>query len=489
MIDNQPNKPSYQNKAYQSMSAGWKVVRDVARGTLHMREQGGDYLPKFPAEHDQTYRERLSVATLFNAYNRTVQGLVGMVFKKNPVLNEDVPPDVRTHAENIDLAGTHLDVFAKDVLTDAFDGHAFILVDMQKGLGPGATLADERRLNRRPYWVKYRADQAINFRPALINNQLEIGQITFEETALVPDGPYGEKEEMRYRTFRLEEVTDERTGERSHRVQWELQHKTVNDRNEEVFVILDGGTISQSRIPVAVVCGKKTGFLTSQPPLLDLALTNIKYYQKRSDYDASLHLCGNPIPAGIGIPDEWNLLAVGSGRMLRLPQGADLKYVEPTGAALEATRVDLQDVRAEMAALGLSVLASSPDVATTATETIIDFTQESSELATIARSLSDGIELALQFHAAYLNLGSGGSISLGSDLRNFALSPQQITVYSNMVAANQLSVESLWSLLQRGDVLSDDFDAETEKQRIREQQKNVGEALLRSFDRDGETES
>lgn len=468
MSQPQTDRPDYHSRAYQQMERAHQVISDVSRGTLHLRDCAREYLPKFPAEAEDAYRDRVRQAVFFNAYNRTVNGLVGMVFKKNPILSADVPPEMVKHAENIDLAGAHFDVFSKEVLQDAFAGHSFILVDMQRALSPRATLQDELRAGRRPYWVRYTAEQAINFRPVVIDGQTHLGQITFAEELCEAAGHYGEAEVQQYRTFRLEQLTDER-GLRCRQVVWELNRKTKDERGEESFALIDGGTLSLSRIPVAVVYGKKTGFLTSQPPLLDLALTNLNYWQKRSDYSNTLHTAGVPLLVGVGIPEEWNMLVAGAGYMLRVPAaGGDVKYVEPTGASLEAARLDLQDVRSEMAALGLSVLAARPAQAqATATETLIDFTQESSELMTIARSLTDALELCLSFHAEYLGLKTGGgSVSLGAELKSLTLAPAQVATYSKMVAERQISLSTLWAILKRGDALPDDFDEQVELERL-----------------------
>ena len=97
-----------------------------------------------------------------------------MVFRKEPKLGKDVPKIIRGReeaegqsklegwAENIDLAGTHWTVFAKEVFADALrDGHSFIYVDMPPKLPDAATLADEREAGRRPYWVSDKASRFI----------------------------------------------------------------------------------------------------------------------------------------------------------------------------------------------------------------------------------------------------------------------------------------------------------------------------------------
>jgi hypothetical protein len=511
------DRPDFRNRSYDEMEGERKIVRDVKKGALALRGQTvkrldgasvSSYLPKFPAEHPDDYRDRVGKATLFNATARTIAGLRGLAMKKNPVLSDDVPevirgrkevrdeatgqvksPKAEGHAENIDLAGTHLDVFAGEALEDALtDGHCFVLVDMQKSLGEGATLADELKAGLRPYWVRYTKNQALNWRAVSINGQKELGQITFEEKSNEPSGMYGEREVCRYRTFTLE--TDD-SGVR--RVKWEVKEKKQNDKGEETFETVEGpGYIRGfSRIPVAVVYGKRTGFLESQPPLLDLALLNVSYFQKKSDRDQSLHKCGNPIPIFPGFDEEKPVIKVGSGLGIITPDKESKPYyMEPEGNALEESREDLKELRGEMAALGLTMIEGRPRVEATATEAVLDFSEESSELENVCRSEQDAFELCLGFHAQYLGQKSGGSVQIGAHLKAMRLTQQQIQQLSNMAAADQLSLLTMWEIMERADALPDTFDAKTEEDRIAKQierrQKTLGDALLKDFDRGGE---
>lgn len=158
---NQPNEPDYANAAHVAMSLAWTIVGDVSGGTAQMRAKSTEYLPQEPAEQSGAYNRRLGRSVFFNAYSRTRDALVGMVFRNDLKLDGDVPGNIRGHLENIDLAGSHIDVFAKELFTDAFEGHAFVLVDMPPALPEGSTKADEIESGRRPYWVTYKACQAL----------------------------------------------------------------------------------------------------------------------------------------------------------------------------------------------------------------------------------------------------------------------------------------------------------------------------------------
>src|SRR5262245_21354681 len=113
------------------MMRGWKIMADTVAGTLRLRDCGPEYLPPEPAEKDDHYRYRRLRAIFFNAVDRSVNGLVGMVFRNDPKLSPNVPEIIRGreagegqtqlegHWENIDNAGAHGVVFCKETFTDA----------------------------------------------------------------------------------------------------------------------------------------------------------------------------------------------------------------------------------------------------------------------------------------------------------------------------------------------------------------------------------
>ena len=55
-----------------------------------------------------------------------------------------------------------------------------------------------------------------------------------------------------------------------------------------------------------------------------------------------------------------------------------------------------------------------------------------------------------------------------------------------MAAANGLSWETVWSIMECGDALPDTFDAKTEEERLKKQRKTIADEMLRDFNRAGE---
>jgi len=477
-----------------------EYVRDVGKGTPHMRSLGEKYLPREEAESDRAYKIRLSRALLVNFYGRALNSLVGLVFQEEPQLSADVPevmagreevkaqpktdttpavaaqPEIEGQLEDCDLANTHWAVFAKELFKDALnDGHAFLLTEMPPALTTGNNLAgtptraDELAANRRPYWVKYKADQALNWR---LDARGVLQQITFEECSLEPDGEYGETEVYRYRVLK--------PGS------WELYRKVKDDKGG--FAIIpdpdtpDGET-SLDKIPLSICYGRYIAPLVSKPSLLDLAVVNVAHYNESSDYHIYLHICSRPAWWARNRDKTGQNQVISPYTFIDVGTDGEVGVAETSGAALGAARTNLKDLEEYMGLLGLQMLnQQTPEK--TATEERGDQVRELSELATAAQSLHDCIESALGFWAEYLGLPSGGSVDLG------VKSEQLIGD-----AAARVFLDSAGSIFSRATVrkilakayaefIPEDFDSEAEQERLASEQADapdIGAQMGRAF--------
>jgi hypothetical protein len=447
--------PSTESKCVKAMKPALEMCRDLFAGPEQVRAKGPLYLPKAPGEDADDYRVRLQRSVFFNAFRHTVEGLVGFVFRKDPVLSEDVPAQLKEDWENIDNAGTHGDVFLRELMTDAqVAGHGAILVEYPK-TGGTQTLADEL-LAVRPYWVHIKKDHIVSWRTANENGRPVLTQLVVKECTMEPNGQFGEEERTRYRVFYRDGV-----------VGFRLLEVT---KDNQVLLVDEGTYPTQTEIPVAEIKtnGSKSMF-ESTPPLIDVAFLNVAHYQGDSDYKYSIYKTNVPIlfAAGFNMDEEGGEVVIGPNSMI-VQNGPDAKlaYVSHDGAALGESRLALQDIKSDMAALGLSMLAPDKRAAETAEAKRIDKSTSDSALAVSARALQDGAERAMGFHAKYRKLPSGGSVTINRDFENLTLTYQQITALSNLVAQNQITLETLWKMLIDGAVLPDDFSEDEEKAQL-----------------------
>jgi hypothetical protein len=477
------NKPNYCRAVYAPMAADRQIVQDVVAGTRCLRQKGATYLPLEPGEDTQHWEYRRSRAILFNATDITLNGLVGMVFRNDPKLADNVPETIRGRKAaagqpaiegqwaNIDNAGTNGDVFCKEVFADAMrDGHAAILVDMPPKLPEGSTQADELTANRRPYWVSYTADQIINWRTSVVNGQTRLDLIVFKWTTQEPNGEYGEQPVIRYRVLR--------PGT------WEVYRETEISTNEIQITLESFGETSLKEIPVAIVYSRKCGILESRPPLLDLALTNVAHFQKYNDFSIYLHISSRPLLWFRGRDTNKKVETVGPYTFFDVGDNGTVEFAETTGAALAAASQDIKDIETRMSIMGLSLLVKQTGGPITATEERNDQIEESSDLATAARSMKGAIELALEFHAQYLDpkATTGGNVELGASLDDLTLTPEEMKFWTNAVAAGQYSLETMWDVFGKAGKNPADFDAKREKERIEKEAQAKADILARSLD-------
>lgn len=454
--EERPDKPNADAKAQEPALA---LCRDVSRGTLHLRDQGRTYLFQAPGEINADYDIRLSRSVLFNAFARTIKGLAGMVFRRDPVLEDDVPAKIAGDYENIDLAGTHGDVFLRRLCEDSLEaGHALILVDYPDLGGRVLPRDIEASLGARPYWVHIKKDDIVSWRTENVAGRTMLAQIVIREASMEPKGKYGEAKVERYRAFTREDGA----------VRFDVYRKV----DDKIIPERSGIVANQERIPIAeVTTSGRRRLLVSDPPLLDLATINVAHYQTLSDQLNALHKANSPILVIVGREmmsqeAQGEKVVVGPSWGLDLPQGADAKYIEPTGAALGASRTQLQDFETQMARLGLSMLQQETRAAETAEAKRIDKSEGDSALSVTARGLQDAIELALEFHARHRGLPEGGSVTINRDFEELELTPDEVRMYSELVSSGQLSLDTMYAMLARGERLPEDFDPEAEKDKI-----------------------
>lgn len=464
-----PASPDYKSAAWQRMLPGWTLCEDVMGGTQAIRAKTTQYLPQAPLEQQDEYNRRLLRTEFYNGFERTVRGLTGMVFRRNIELSDDVPEPLVEDWENIDGGGTHGDVFSRLVFEDGMvDGMAAILVDFPSlPKGAALTLADEKRMGLRPYWVHVKAKQIVSARVKSIFGRVVLTQAVIEEHAMVADGPFGEKDECRYRVFRLN-TTPYETGKGPLTVTWEVWTEQTLQGGAKALLMTGNGTLAnQTAIPlVPVYCGPRLAPFEVKPPLLDLAYANIAHYQVQSDHRYSLHIASVPILVFKGRDTSGGKQAVGPNVGIDVDKDGDVKYVEHAGTALEATRNELKDLETRMASLGLAMLQQETRAAETAEAKRIDKAEQDSALAVAARGLQDAIEQALIYHAAYRRVETGGSVLVNREFEELTLTPQMIQALSSLQIAGQISLDTLWDMLETGNLMPEDFEPEKEKLKL-----------------------
>ena len=457
--------PDTRGKAQEEMLARVAVYRDALGGTVTMRERAETYLPKFHEEELKSYQDRLKQAVFYNATELTLDALVGLVFQTDPDLADDLPAEIAADAENIDLAGRHIAVLAKDFFRDAWDGLACILVDQQRVEGV-RTRAEENAAGLRPYWVPIKAASILRARSVNVNGKEVLGRFAFCESVTLEEGEFGERVEERVRDYKLD-----LSGARP-TVIFKVYAKRKDEKGKEAWVVIDEGLLSitpgtpMDEIPVSVCYTNRTGFYTAEPPLLDLAHENIDHYQQRSEHRKAWQYARIPVQVYPGMEPEEVVIAADRG-ICTPDKDSKPYYMETSGAALEGSKTELLESERRMANLGAQMLFRPDRSAETATARRIENAQSNSRLATAARALQDCLEDATRLHAKWRRIDlpkrtEGRWVTVNLDFEAYEMDPQTIAALDSAVANGHLRLESFLTALRDGVPVLSMIDPEAE---------------------------
>lgn len=449
------NTPSSQ---YVAMSNAWELIFDLLGGTERMRQVSTKWLPKEPREKDEQYNVRKGRSFLYNATKDTRDKWVSKPFSKPITLRgEDTLPgslvDIRWDA---DLTGRSLDGLGSDLFENALEtGKCHLLVDYPN-VGPGLSRAEEEALKLRPTFVQIRSEDLFAWRAERQpNGEPKLTQIRWYEDTVEASGEWGDKVVRRIRVMTPEA--------------WAIYEprKTKGDKIE--YALSESGTHSFGAIPLVTGYFKRTGFMTSESVLGDIAWLNLAHWQSQSDQRNILRFArvGILFAKGLSKEEKKGGLTVGPNEMIASEsKEADLKYVEHSGKAIAAGRQDLLDLEQKMEVLGVQPLVNraNPTVLGQAIGENKSITVIQSWVRVLETMLEDAYELAATWVKDEIH------DDFGVDIFNefaVALNSKDLDALLKARVSGEITQETLLNELKRRGVLSDvvDVDEEIEKTR------------------------
>jgi hypothetical protein len=431
--------------AVDAMAPGWSKIDTLCGGTEPMRAAREKYLPKFPREDSESYDYRIKTSTLFNGLGRTVENMAAKPFAE-PVTCKDIAPEQEQWLQDVDQCGNNLNVFAHNVFTAGLKyGLTHILVECPpttdkdgKLLYP--TKADEMKAGIRPYLVHITPKQVLGWKSAKTGAGAEVlTMLRLMECVEEDDGAFG--------VTKIDQVRVIEPG------RWSTYRQ--NDKKE--WILHAEGKMSLQYVPLVTFYTKRTGFMTAVPPLTDLADLNIAHWQSSSDQTNVLHVARVPLLAVIGV-NEGDTIVIGTKTATELPPGGDMKYVEHSGAAIEAGRLSIQDLENQMRAMGAELLAET-QVATTATQNAIEDSEQKCQLSMMVEGLEDTLDQALMIMHDWMKLTYVGSIDIFDDFSSDAILQTAgpfVTALVQLVNARMLSKEAAFDEMRRYGIVSPD---------------------------------
>jgi len=150
-----------------------------------------------------------------------------------------------------------------------------------------------------------------------------------------------------------------------------------------------------------------------------------------------------------------------------------MKYVEHPGSSIQAGRDSLKDLEEQMRQAGAQLLKRT-EISLTESQARDEASRLVAPLANMGKKLEDALDQTLALFAKRLGEADGGNIKVGADLDLDLAPPESLDVLLKANLAGKISDETLFSELQRRGAVADDYDWETERERLQMQAPALG---------------
>jgi len=478
-------KPDTESQFYTYNLPDWLKMNDAHNGerTIKARASGSDYpgtayLPKLSSHFDDAvdqpgrqsgiekygkYRDR---AQFFNATRRTIEGLSGLVMRKDPIL-EGVAA-IEDDFEDITKSGDPIEDFSEEVLVEKLKkNYCGILVDMPRMGYDGISVAEAEKMNIRPSWTLFRAEEIINCHWQWINNELVLDNVRLREsrTEQDPDNEFAMISIPRIRELALKDTELPEFNNEMRTVYIQRIYEIVEKDwqvVEEIIPLMNNSVMDF--IPFEVVAPKKKGNRVDPSPLLDLVNINMAWYRKSADLENAVHICGVPTPWAAGFqPEQDGTFKFGTDTVWTTNQvGAQVGFLEFSGGGITSIERAMDRDEANMAKIGSRVLAPERRQVEAAETATIRQSGETSILGKIVRQVSRSLTRCARWHLMWVSGVEVNTddvrIELNNDFDPIDLNPQKIQAILQLYLESAISFEEMFHLLKKGEIIRSETD-------------------------------
>lgn len=438
------------NKPHPSIACHhdrWDINADVTGGHYPVKARGTKYLPKAYSEQTpDEYRAFSDHVELYPAANRTLTGLLGLMFRRAPVLENDGLIESRLK-QGITRSGKTINELAKDIarayLRTAYHG---LLVDHPAGSATSAGEAIEQGI--RPYVLQYPAHSILELRR----------------------GPIGNAHGLTY----VRVLDDEDTVRVLELIQGAYT-VTIWRKIDETFV--PDAPITPRRkgqplreIPFILI--SEDDSLVPEPSIMDhVVQLNISHYRTQGLLTSCHMFISTPMLFAKGVNEkEGKKVVIGVGNVVTAENdNADMKWVAPSGDGIPSLERQLERTEDKLAVVASRILARHKAVAEAAETEALRQGAENSVLASIANHLSAKISQALKQVALWTD-GSEVRYQLNTDYLPAKMDASEISSLFTVYQGGGMSFESFFYALRDRGVHNETLTLVEERTRIKADQ-------------------
>lgn len=434
----------------------WQKCRDFVSGSDAVKAAGPAYVPVPSGLDSYEFDAYVQRGAFFNAAQRTVDSLVGLVMAKPPQV--DLGSRLTEFASYFDGSGGTAEDFARDAVFDVLvTGGGCAVADRPTTPEGVATVSQERDLGLRPYASWYPMESVLEWRYGWRNGRREIVFLKLKEAWEDVKDEWTIEIKEQIRVFDLVE------GRARCRV---FRRDVSKDKpHSEVWLTTAGGK------PFPYVPAVLFGPVKNEPekaPILDLVEVNRSHWQNSVDLEHGLHFTGLPTAYVAGHTfDDGETVRLGSKTMFAFDDpNAKVAFASFGSEGLAGLENALERKEKQMASLGARMLMPEGAQAESGEALAIRRGGENSALGKVADSVSRCMELLIETMGEWEGLTESVSFRLNTDYLPTTMTAQELTAAISAVDRGYMSQQEFFELMKAGGHVRDDKTFEDHREEI-----------------------
>jgi len=451
---------------YNKFLPRWCMTRDSVEGSAEVKKGTTKYLPKpnpedNSSENDQRYLDYIERANFVGFTSSTLDGMVGMVFRKP--LEVEIQQSIEYLQNNVNGGGLTLDQLARSIVGELLQtARQGLLVDYPRA-DEGLTKAQVQALGLTANILDYNAESVLNWQTTMVGSVKMLSLVVLaEKSQELSDDGFSYIEKDQYRVLRLLDGV--------------YVQEIWNDKNEiqDAFEPRKADGSKWSEIPFIFAGARNNDECIDKAPLYDIATINIAHYRNSADYEESCYMVGQPTPFISGLTQGWvdenmkNGVMLGSRRAMLLPDGGNAGLLQANPNQMPEKGMELKEQ--QMIKIGARIIQDSAGQET-AEAAKIRFAGQNSKLGVIVGNTEAALLQCFEWCMWFMGGDGENLIEINKDFYERSAEPQMVMASIQLLDRGVIAKSDLQDDLRSKGVIkqertNEDIDDEAEQIQI-----------------------
>ena len=404
----------------------WTKIRDVIEGEEAVKKAGARYLPPLNVTDLSPENIARNEQYIFRAYwfggtARTLEGLIGISFHKEPIVN--IPSSMDVLKTDIDGAGTHLLGQAHQTLEETLEiGRCGLFTDYPTRID-GVSIADAGEIHSSI--MLYKPEQIINWR---IGDDHRLSLVVLFEQ-IDEEGEYETNKIDQWRELRMED------GIYVLRL-WQRQANASGKSTGAIELVpgypiipKQGNGQPWDRIPFTFCGAIDNNSDIDKSPILDLANVNLAHYRSGANHFDGEYFLNQAQIWVTGADEQWlkmmkdNNIYFGSRAVGPAPEGGSVQLLQARETTMASKSMEM--FKADMISLGARLITPG-GAPITAEQSRSDSAANHSVVSLAAANVSSAYTQSLMWAANFMNVSGDTLFRLNTDFIGLLFDANQV---------------------------------------------------------------